>query len=160
MSDYNRSAKIYWSVMVAAGLLTGAWGFYHCLGFAPAQWGQFIALLSLVLITSSYPIRIPNTTASVTAGDTFTFLSVIMLGIPAGILLGVVDSFVSSHRTTKRATSWIGAPAMMAVSVFLSGNSFYLTLASYANIKTAPLGIASVSLTELLIPLAVMTILQ
>ncbi len=160
MSDYNRSAKIYWSVMVAAGLLTGAWGFYHCLDFAPAQWGQFIALLSLVLITSSYPIRIPNTTASVTAGDTFTFLSVIMLGIPAGILLGVVDSFVSSHRTTRRATSWIGAPAMMAVSVFLSGNSFYLTLGSYANIKTAPLGIASVSLTELLIPLAVMTILQ
>ncbi len=160
MSDYNGAAKIYWSVMVAAGLLTGAWGFYHCLAFTPAQWGQFLALLSLVLITSSYPIRIPNTTASVTAGDTFTFLSVIMLGVPAAIVLGVADSFVSSHRTTKRVTSWIGAPAMMAASVFVSGHAFYITLSSYAHIETVPLGITSVLSAELLVPLAVMTVVQ
>lgn len=160
MSDYNGAAKIYWSVMVTAGLLTGAWGFYHCLTFTPVQWGQFIALLSLVLITSSYPIRIPNTTASVTAGDTFTFLSVIVLGVPAAIVLGVADSFVSSHRTTKRMTSWIGAPAMMAVSVFLSGHAFYLTLAAYSHVDRVPLGMTSVRTAYLLIPLAVMTILQ
>jgi diguanylate cyclase (GGDEF)-like protein/putative nucleotidyltransferase with HDIG domain len=160
MSDYNGAAKIYWSVMVTAGLLTGAWGFYHCLTFTPSQWGQFIALLSLVLITSSYPIRIPNTTASVTAGDTFTFLSVIMLGVPAAIVLGVADSFVSSRRTTKRMTSWIGAPAMMAASVFVSGHAFYLTLATFADINTNPLGITSVRTAHLLIPLAVMTIVQ
>lgn len=160
MSDYNCAAKVYWSVMVAAGLLTGAWGFYHCLSFSPVEWGQFVALLSLILITSSYPIRIPNTTASVTAGDTFTFLSVIVLGVPAAIVLGVVDSFVSSRRTTKRVTSWVGAPAMMAVSLFLSGHSFYLTLEAYAQVKTVPLGIAPGKFTDLLIPLAVMTILQ
>lgn len=160
MSDYNGAAKIYWSVMVAAGLLTGAWGFYHCLMFTPAEWGQFIALLSLVLITSSYPIRIPNTAASVTAGDTFTFLSVIMLGVPAAIVLGVADSFVSSHRTTKRMTSWIGAPAMMAASVFISGHAFYLTLAAFAHINKVPLGITSLRTAYLLVPLAVMTIVQ
>jgi diguanylate cyclase (GGDEF)-like protein/putative nucleotidyltransferase with HDIG domain len=160
MSDYNSAAKIYWSVMVAAGLLTGAWGFYHCLTFTPAQWGQFIALLSLVLITSSYPIRIPNTTASVTAGDTFTFLSVIVLGVPAAIVLGVADSFVSSHRTTKRMTSWIGAPSMMAASVFLSGHAFYLTLSAYAHIDKIPLGITPIRIAYLMVPLAVMTIVQ
>jgi len=160
MSDYNGAAKIYWSIMVAAGLLTGAWGFYHCLNFTSAEWGQFIALLSLVLITSSYPIRIPNTTASVTAGDTFTFLSVFMLGVPAAIVLGVADSFVSSHRTTKRVTSWVGAPAMMATSVFLSGHAFYLTLASFAHINAVPLGVQPIQTTYLLVPLAVMTIVQ
>lgn len=161
MSDYNGAAKIYWSVMVGAGLLTGAWGFYNCLSFTSIEWGEFIALLSLVLITSSYPIRIPNTTASVTAGDTFTFLSVMMLGVPAAILLGVVDSFVSSHRTTKRATSRIGAPAMMAVSVLLSGNSFYLTLFAYGRVEAEPLGISSgVGMAHLLVALLVMAILQ
>lgn len=160
MSDYNGAAKVYWSVMVAAGLLTGVWGFYHCLTFTPAQWGQFIGLLGLVLVTSSYPIRIPNTTASVTAGDTFTFLSVIMLGVPAAIVLGVADSFVSSHRTTRRMTSWIGAPAMMAASVFLSGHAFYLTLSAFAHIDKVPLGITPVRTAHLLIPLAVMTIVQ
>ncbi len=161
MSDYNLAAKIYWGVMVAAGLLTGAWGFYHCLEFTSSQWGQFIALLTLVLITSSYPIRIPNTTASVTAGDAFTFLSVMMLGVPAGILLGVVDSFVSSQRTTRRVTSWIGAPMMMAVSVFISGHFFYFTLSAYAHIESVPLGTTTAALVaQLLVPLAVMTILQ
>lgn len=161
MSDYNFAAKLYWAVMVAAGLLAGAWGFYYCLDFTAAQWGQFIALLSLVLITSSYPIRIPNTTASVTAGDAFTFLSVMMLGVPSAILLGVVDSFVSSHRTTKRVTSWIGAPMMMAVSVFISGHFFYFVLSAYAHIETEPLGTSATAVsTQLLVPLAVMTILQ
>ncbi len=161
MSDYNGAARIYWSVMVVAGLLTGAWGFYNCLSFNSIEWGEFIALLTLVLITSSYPIRIPNTTASITAGDTFTFLSVMMLGIPAAIMLGVVDSFVSSHRTTKRATSRIGAPAMMAVSVLLSGNTFYLTLLAYGRIGNEPLGMSSdVSTAHMLVALLVMAILQ
>ncbi|MBV9957337.1 MAG: diguanylate cyclase [Acidobacteria bacterium] len=161
MSDYNYAAKTYWFVMVAAGLVTGAWGFYHCLSFSLVEWGEFVALLTLVLITSSYPIRIPNTTASITAGDTFTFLSVLMLGVPAAILLGVADSLVSSHRTTRRMTSWIGAPAMMAVSVFISGHSFYLTLFAYARVQTVPLGLSpEVRTAHLLVALAVMTILQ
>src|SRR5215212_5938415 len=115
MSDYNRAAKIYWSVMVTGGALTAAWGLHQCLSFSAFQWMEFLALLSLVIITSSYPIRIPNTNASVTAGDTFTFLSILFLGVPAGLVIGAVDSFVSARRTTRRATSWIGAPSMMAM---------------------------------------------
>jgi diguanylate cyclase (GGDEF)-like protein/putative nucleotidyltransferase with HDIG domain len=160
MSDYTCGAKIYWSVMVAAGALTGAWGLYHCLSFSPTEWAQFLALLSLVIVTSSHPIRIPNTTASVTAGDTFTFLSVVLLGIPAGIVIGVVDSFVSSRRTTKRATSWLGAPAMMAITVFISANAFYYILNHYAHIRLVPLGVAPLRLDKLLVPLVVMALLQ
>ena len=160
MSDYNFAARAYWLVMVAAGTLTGAWGMYQCLSFTPAQWMQFLALVSLVVVTASYPIRIPNTSASVTAGDTFTFLSVLFLGVPAAILLGIVDSFVSSRRTTHRATSWLAAPAMMALTVFIAGNAFYLTLAAYAHIREVPLGTATVSPDNLLVPLAVMMLLQ
>jgi len=101
MSDYNRAARIYWSVMVVAGTLTGAWGFYQCLAFNVAEWAQFLSLLSLVIVTGCYPIRIPNTTATVTVGDTFTFLSVLFLGVPAAIMLSVVDAFLGSTRATK-----------------------------------------------------------
>ncbi|MGB7922710.1 MAG: diguanylate cyclase [Pyrinomonadaceae bacterium] len=160
MSDYNRAARTYWFVIVAAGMLTAAWGVYQCLSLGPAQWAQFFALLSLVIVTGSYPIRIPNTNSSVTAGDTFTFLSVLFLGVPAAVLLSIVDSFVSSQRTTRRATSWLAAPSMMALTVFVAGNAFYLTLAAYARITTAPLGLASVRLDHLLVPLAVMMLIQ
>lgn len=160
MSDYNRAAKSYWSVMVAAGALTSVWGLYHCLAFTPVEWWQFLALVSLVVVAGFFPIHIPNTSASVTAGDTFIFLSVLFLGIPAAIVVGVVDSFVSSARTTKRATSWLWAPAMMAVTVFISGNAFYFTLAAYSHISAAPLGTLPVRLDQLIVPLAVMTIAQ
>jgi diguanylate cyclase (GGDEF)-like protein/putative nucleotidyltransferase with HDIG domain len=156
MSDYNRAARIYWSVMVAAGTLTGAWALYQCIAFDATQWSQFLALLSLVIVTGCYPIRIPNTTATVTVGDTFTFLSAIFLGIPAAIMLSVVDAFLGSKRTTKKATSWLGAPAIMAVTTFISANAFYLVLSSYAHINKVPLGITSVSSEQLLLPLAVM----
>ncbi|HEX8889492.1 MAG TPA: HD domain-containing protein, partial [Pyrinomonadaceae bacterium] len=156
MSDYNRAARIYWSVMVAAGTLTGAWALYQCIAFDATQWSQFLALLSLVVVTGCYPIRIPNTTATVTVGDTFTFLSAIFLGIPAAIMLSVVDAFLGSKRTTKKATSWLGAPAIMAVTTFISANAFYLVLSAYAHVNKVPLGITSVSSEQLLLPLAVM----
>jgi putative nucleotidyltransferase with HDIG domain len=160
MSDYSRAAKVYWSVMVASGALTAAWGLYGCLRFSTLEWTEFLALLSLVIITSSYPIRIPSTSASVTAGDAFTFLSLLFLGVPAGIVIGVVDSFVSSRRTTRRATSWFGSPAMMALTVFVSGSAFYYTLKFYAHIDAAPLRTMPQRLDYLLVPLVVMTLLQ
>lgn len=160
MSDYNRAAKIYWSVMVAGGALTAAWGLHQCLSFSLLQWMEFLALLSLVIITSSYPIRIPNTNASVTAGDTFIFLSILFLGVPAGLVLGVVDSFVSARRTTKRVTSWLGSPSMMAMTVFISGSAFYYVLKTYAHITDEPLRAMPARLDYLIVPLLVMTLLQ
>jgi diguanylate cyclase (GGDEF)-like protein/putative nucleotidyltransferase with HDIG domain len=156
MSDYNRAARIYWSVMVVAGTLTGAWGFYQCLAFNVTQWAQFLSLLSLVIVTGCYPIRIPNTTATVTVGDTFTFLSVLFLGVPAAIMLSVVDAFLGSTRATKKLTSRLGAPAIMTVTTFISGSAFYYTLAVYAHLTNATLSTVQLRSDQLLIPLAVM----
>jgi diguanylate cyclase (GGDEF)-like protein/putative nucleotidyltransferase with HDIG domain len=160
MSDYNRAAKIYWSVMVAGGSLTVGWGLYSCLSFSPFQWMEFLALLSLVVITSSYPIRIPSTSASVTAGDAFTFLSILFLGVPAGIVIGAVDSFVSARRSSRRATSRLGAPSMMALTVLVTGNAFYYVLKTYAHITDVPLRTMPARLDYLIVPLLVMTLLQ
>lgn len=157
MSDYNRVTKAYWFAMVASGFLTCLWAFSQCLFFSPIQYAQLLALTLLVIITSSYPVRIPNTRASITAGDTFIFLSLLFLGIPAAIVLGVVDSYISSSRTTKRGTSLLGAPAMMAVSTLVAGHVFYLALNFYAQISDYPLHVAPPRLDFLLVPMALMT---
>ena len=111
MSDYNRAAKTYWFVMVAAGATLFVWAAQRCLAFSPPQWATFGGLLLLVIVAGANPIRIPNTTSSFTAGDVFTFLGVLFLGVPAAILVGVADAFVGSRRTSKRLASWIAAPA-------------------------------------------------
>src|SRR2546430_13168181 len=107
MSDYNRTAKTYWFVMVAAGATLFVWAAQRCLAFSPAQWAAFGGLLFLAMIAGANPIRIPNTNSSFTAGDAFTFLSVLFLGVPAAILVGMADAFVSSRRTSKRPASWV-----------------------------------------------------
>src|SRR5258708_35749140 len=134
LSDYNRAAKTYWAVMVIAGPTVFVWAIRHCFGFSPTQWAGFAGLLSLVILAGSNPIRIPNTRSSFTAGDVFIFLGVLFLGIPAAIVIGVADAFVSARRTSKRAASCIAAPAMMALTVFISGKAFYFVLAHYTHV--------------------------
>lgn len=160
MSDYNRAAKAYWAVMVVSGALSCAWALYQSLAFTTMEWAQFAVLIGLVFAAGSYPIRIPNTTASVTAGDSFIFLSVLFLGVPAGILVGAMDSYVSARRTTGRATSHLCAPAIMALTVLLAGNAFYFTLGAYAHISSVPLRTTVLRLDHLIVPLVVMATLQ
>ena len=160
LSDYNQRAKIYWYVMVTVGTLVGVWAAYQCLSLSLFELGQFAALLALVLAASSYPIRIPNTHASITVSDMFVFLAVIMLGIPAAIILGMVDSHVSSRRTTRRVTSWISATTFMGVTVLISGAAFYASFANYTGITKYPYGIAPLKLSQLGLPLLVMTIVH
>src|SRR5918912_1202727 len=101
MSYRGRAARLCWFAAVALGAMACAWSLSECLRLGANEWMQLIALLSLVIIVSSYPVRIPNTTTSVTVGDAFTFLSVLFLGVPAAVVLGVVDSFLSARRTMR-----------------------------------------------------------
>src|SRR5437016_3035965 len=160
MSDYNRAAKTYWFVMVAAGATLFVWAAQRCLAFSPGQWATFGGLLLLVMVAGANPIRIPNTTSSFTAGDVFTFLSVLFLGVPSAILVGVADAFVSSRRTSKRLASWIAAPSMMAVTVFIAGHAFYFTLRRFAQVFQEPLGAGAMRIDYLLAGLALMAMLH
>jgi putative nucleotidyltransferase with HDIG domain len=160
MSDYGRAAKLYWRVMVAAGTLVALWAFYQSLSFTPVEWACFIALLSIIIITGCFPIRLPGTTASVTAGDSFIFLSVLLLGVPAGVLLGAVDSFVCSCSTTRRWATRFCAPAIMAVTTLVAGSAFYEALAIFAAVRKVPIHIGALRVEQLLVPLAFMTLLQ
>jgi len=160
MSDYNRAAKTYWTVMVIAGAGLFGWAIQSCFSLSRMQWVGFAGLLTLVVLAGLNPIRIPNTRSSFTAGDVFIFLAVLFLGIPAAIVIGVVDAFVSSRQTSKRVASWIAAPAMMALTVFVAGHAFYYVLSRYAQTSHYPLGAAPMKLEHLLGALAVLAILQ
>ena len=161
MSDYNRAARAYWAAVVVLGAAVGAWGLHGCLALRPQEWAQLLVLASLVVVSGVCPVRIPGTKASVTAGDAFIFLGTIFLGVPAGVVLGAVDLLTSSVRTTRRVTSWIAAPACMAVTVFIAGQTFYLALGSYAGVARHPLGSTqAITLEQLALPLVMMALVQ
>src|SRR6266404_5836063 len=160
MSDYNRAAKTYWVVMVCVGAAVFVWALQRCSSLSAVQWAEFAGFLGLVIFAGSNPIRIPNTKSSFTAGDVFTFLSVLFLGVPSAILVGVADAFVSSRRTSKRLASWIAAPSMMAVTVFIAGHAFYFTLRRFAQVFQEPLGAGAMRIDYLLAGLALLAMLQ
>jgi diguanylate cyclase (GGDEF)-like protein/putative nucleotidyltransferase with HDIG domain len=161
MSDYNRAARVYWGTTVAAGTLIFSWGVSRCLSFSPAQWAQLLVLVSLVVISGMLPVRIPGTKASVTAGDCFIFLGAIFLGVPAGIVLGAIDLLTSSLSTSRRATSWIAAPACMALTAYVAGQVFYFALAARSGVTRNPLGRSEpIALEQLILPLILMALVQ
>ena len=160
MSDYNRAAKTYWIVMVSAGAVVFMWALQRCFRLSSIEIFELAGLLGLVILAAANPIRIPGTSSSFTAGDVFTFLTVLFLGVPAAILVGMVDSFVSSRRTSKRTASWIAAPAMMAVTVLIAGEAFYAALNRLDHLQLARFGATAIRFDQLLGPLALMTMLH
>jgi diguanylate cyclase (GGDEF)-like protein/putative nucleotidyltransferase with HDIG domain len=161
MSDYNGAAKRFWLALVAAGALVCAWGLYHCLSLAPVEWARLLVLASLVVVSGFSPVRIPGTKASVTSGDCFVFLGIILIGVPAGVVLGALDLFTSSLRTTRRATSWIAGPAASAVTVYFAGHLFYLALAFDSGVTRHPVGLSEpLALGQLILPLILLALAQ
>lgn len=160
MSDYGPAAKFYWSLLVGLGALVGVWALARCLAFSIAEGTQFVALAALVVASCYHPIRHPGSTGSFSAGDTFIFLGVIFLGVPAATLLGMLDSFVTTMRTSRRAVAFIGAPAIMGLTAFLSSQAFYLMLARFSLLDIYPLGASAVGLEEIFAPIVVMTLVH
>jgi diguanylate cyclase (GGDEF)-like protein/putative nucleotidyltransferase with HDIG domain len=160
MSDYNRAARVYWFALVIVGSMSGLWAFHHSISYTVNQWLVLGLLTALIIVSSSLPVRIPGTASVVTISDMFVFLSMILLGAPAAILLGSIDSVMISVRTSKRVTSMIASPAVMAISYFVSGNFFYYILSSYLHISLNPVGYASISPHQLFISLTSAALLQ
>lgn len=160
MADYNPSALIYWLAVVITGGAATAWALVNLVSLNRTQWFQFAALLIVVGLFSSQPIRIPGAKAVVSASDAFIFLAVLTLGIPAAIILGVVDNFIGVMHASKRWSSRLSSPSTMAMSVMVSGNVFYWAIQGHAHVAAYPLGVNKLGLTQLAAPVVAMAVTQ
>ena len=160
LSDYSRAAKLYWFALVAAGALAAAWALSRCLAFTPAQGLQFLTLASFLILSSSLPVRIPNTSSLITAGDAFIFLGAILLGVPAAVVLGVLEGVICSLRAARRASTGLASCAALSVTVLVAAGAFYLVLGRYAGLGRQPVGLTRVAFEHMLLPLGVMALAQ
>ncbi|MFL6230301.1 MAG: diguanylate cyclase [Pyrinomonadaceae bacterium] len=158
MSDFNRAARAYWLASVCAGAAIVVWALSRAFVYTPTQGLELLALASFVVVSTFLRIRLPNTSACITAGDAFVFLGAILLGVPAAILLATVDSVINSLRTHKRATSWLFSPATMCVTVLASSSAFYAMLSGVYGYARAAVGSAPPKFEQLLVALVAMAI--
>ena len=136
MSDFNRESKIYWWLMVAIGSIVTIGASYTLLGLDLSGWLKFAVFAGLVYVTSRRPLQIPNAAASISVSDVFVFLGIFFLGTGPAVLLGYLDNFVAARKSAKRATSWILAPNLLAITVLLSSLTFRLLLNITSNEPT------------------------
>src|SRR5262245_52302032 len=128
MSDYNRRARCYWWLTTLIGTAATAFSVYSCVGMDRRSLLELALYMGAVIVASSVPISIPGTQNSATPSDVFVFLSALSLGPHAATIVAVTDALAGSLRMSRRLTSRVGGPAMMAIAMFGSASLFRLML--------------------------------
>ena len=122
MSDYNRGARACWGATTLAGACALAYAVVDVLRLDHSWQLEVLALMAVVYLVGLRPIQVPGTKTSITPGDIFIFLTALLLGPSAATLVAVVDAFAASYRTSRRWTSRLGGPAVMAIAIFTSAS--------------------------------------
>ena len=128
MFDYNTKARAYWWTIVVLGAGAAVYGVAGALKLDSGSQLGVLALTIAVVPAGLGAIGIPGTKSSITPGDLFVFLALLFWGVPAAILVAIVDGVAGSFRTSRRWTSRLGSPAMLAVAIFASGGLFEFAL--------------------------------
>ncbi len=88
---------------------------------------KFVALtLTTVIIGSRITIKIPGARGQISVSDTFVFLTLLLFGVEAAVLLSAAEAFSSSIRFSKKASVRSFNVGVMAVSTFITGSILYL----------------------------------
>jgi diguanylate cyclase (GGDEF)-like protein/putative nucleotidyltransferase with HDIG domain len=129
MSDYNRSARVYWWATTSVGASALGWAVTGVVRLDQNGRLGLGLLMSVVFLAGLRPITVPGTKTSITPGDIFVYLAALFWGAPAATLVAATDAFAASCRTSRRWTSRLGSPALMSIAVLASASGFQWTLA-------------------------------
>ena len=129
MDDYRPEAKACWWTIVALGALTFALAIMEVAAMNRSAILHIAAGATIAAITAMFPVRIPGGKTSLAGAEIFIFLLLLMYGPSAAVLAAAAEAAVSSTRTSARATSRVGTPAMAALAMGGCGTGFAYALA-------------------------------
>lgn len=117
----NRSHKsqLYLWLVVAAGLSVLGYTAWH-LPLHRVDVRFLLLALATICIGSRLSIQIPRVKAHISVSDTFIFLTLLMFGGEAAILLATVEALCSSVRISTRTQVHLFNASVMACSTFLT----------------------------------------
>ena len=117
----NRSHKsqFYLWLVVAAGLSVLGYTAWH-LPLHRLDVRFLLLALATICIGSRLSIKIPRVKAHISVSDTFIFLTLLMFGGEAAILLATIEALCSSMRISTRTQVHLFNASVMACSTFLT----------------------------------------
>src|SRR2546430_3093538 len=117
--DSNRRNQIYIWTVVVAGLSALA---FSVVRVSPRQLDIRFLILALitVCIGPRLSIQIPRVKAHISVSDTFVFLSLLLFGGEAAIVLATAEALCSSVRISNKVQTHLFNAAVMACATFLT----------------------------------------
>jgi diguanylate cyclase (GGDEF)-like protein/PAS domain S-box-containing protein len=106
-------------LVVTLGAVTTGFAFLS-LPYRRLDWGYLALVVILATCSSRLMVTIPGTKGEITVSDTFIFLTLLLYGGEAAILLAVLDGLLASMRVAKKLSTFLMNPAVMASATFLS----------------------------------------
>ena len=123
MMDRQQVRRLFVWTTAAVGAASCAWAAARL--DASALDLPFVLLVVFTLgVGSRYGVRIPGVSGEVTVADTFIFLTLLLYGGQAAVLLGAAEGLCTSARfSSRKATTYVFNMGVMASSIFLASHA-------------------------------------
>ena len=128
-------ARLYmWSVVVAGWLMI-------LFSASRLPWRQFdlrfLVLAVMVAISSQAAVRIPRVSGRVTLGDTFLFLTILLYGAEAAVLMSALEGVCATLQISRKPRTVLLNAAILAISTSLTATVLRVFFGSPTEIVTA-----------------------
>src|SRR4051812_19987604 len=90
------------------------------LDYARLPYSYFIFALVTLVFSSRVTVQIPGVKGHISVSDTFIFLSILLFGGEAGILLSTVDAVAGSYGISNRRRTLLFNVAVFSISTFIN----------------------------------------
>src|SRR6476619_1425610 len=132
--DVNRDSfgSLYMWSLVTAGAAIVLVSLYE-LPFRDLD-ARFFFLCLMVMASSLVAIRIPRVSGRITVADTFVFLTMLLFGGAAAILVSALEGIAATLIISKRPRTILFNSAILATSTFFTAGALHLRFGSITEI--------------------------
>ena len=133
-SPAPRAARRYFLSVIIFGGGAIVWAVAQLVTTTVSPW--WLVLLGLTSFSSTFSIRIPNNTTTISVSETFVFLCALLYGAAPATLIVAVDGLLMSI--------WRGyrRPSQLAFNTTQPALSLFIAAQAYALVSGGPMGIA------------------
>lgn len=122
----SRAARTYLAFVIACGFAALCWSAFTLVTDPPDN-RLWLALLALTCFSSTFAIRIPKVSVTISVSETFVFLAALMYGPAVATVIVAVDGFVISvWRRLRRAEQLLFNVAGPSLSLLVAAIAFRL----------------------------------
>jgi diguanylate cyclase (GGDEF)-like protein len=118
----------------------------HSLQYKQLDFRFLLLFLLTVLISSRFAIRVPRVNTTITVADTFVFLTFLLYGPEAAVIVAAADGLSSGLYISKRWITILFNAGANASAVFTTGAIAHLLFGADLNIASQPYSISLATL--------------